>query len=143
VSLSRQRRFPRSRASVRDARDFVIHVLTEWGCRDRLDDLRLCASELATNALLHGVPPGREYCVSLSFDGTLIRIGVRDSGVGSPTPQLADSEACTGRGLLLAEELADEFGITEHVVGKTVWVSFKVPAIKLSATSEPQAEDAG
>jgi len=127
VPLSRQRRFPRSRASVRDARDFVIHVLTEWGCRDRLDDIRLCASELATNALLHGVPAGREYCVSLSFDGTMVRLGVRDSGDGRPGRQLADSGACTGRGLLLAEELADEIGVTEHVVGKTVWVCFKMP----------------
>jgi len=143
VPLSRQRRFPRSRASVRDARDFVTHVLTEWGCRDRLDDIRLCASELATNALLHGVPPGREYCVSLSFDGTLIRLGVRDSGGGSPAPQLADSQACTGRGLLIAGELADELGITEHVVGKTVWVSFKVPATKLSLTPEPHVEGGG
>ena len=52
--LPQQRRIPRSRASVREARAFVREVLKDWGCTDRLDDIRLCASELATNALLHG-----------------------------------------------------------------------------------------
>ncbi|AZS86576.1 ATP-binding protein [Streptomyces griseoviridis] len=127
MPLSRQRRFPRSRASVRDARDFVVQVLTEWGCRDRLDDIRLCASELATNAVLHGVPPGREYSVTVSWDDTIVRLGVRDSGGGTPTPRDADSEACTGRGLLLVREVADDLGVTEHLVGKTVWASFKMP----------------
>jgi anti-sigma regulatory factor (Ser/Thr protein kinase) len=33
----------------------------EWGITDRHDDIRPCVSELATNAVLHGVPPGRQY----------------------------------------------------------------------------------
>lgn len=57
MPLSRQRRFPRSRASVRAARVFVHQVLSDWDRVDRLDDIELCVSELATNALLHGVPP--------------------------------------------------------------------------------------
>ncbi|WP_051864867.1 ATP-binding protein [Streptomyces griseus] len=125
----RQRRFPRSRTSVRDAREFAVQVLGDWGCTDRLDDIRLCVSELATNALLHGAPPGREYCVNLSLDGTVIRLEVRDTGDGaltvrSPLPEPRLDE-CSGRGLLLARELADDFGVTEHVVGKTVWATFK------------------
>ncbi|MEW2045856.1 ATP-binding protein [Streptomyces sp. NPDC005476] len=125
MPLSRQRRFPRSRASVRAARAFVHQVLSDWGCVDRLDDIALCASELATNALLHGVPPGRQYCVSLTLDGPLVRLAVRDTGdrpvhAGPPSP-----DACSGRGLLLARQIADDFGITEHIVGKTIWTVFK------------------
>lgn len=128
----RQRRFPRSRTSVREARDFALQVLGDWGCTDRLDDIRLCVSELATNALLHGVPPGREYCVNLSLDGAVIRLEVRDTGdrrltVQHPLPA-PHPDACSGRGLLLARELADDFGVTEHVVGKTVWATFKTGA---------------
>ncbi|MFJ5307609.1 ATP-binding protein [Streptomyces sp. NPDC088350] len=125
MPLPRQRRFPRSRASVRDARDFVHQALTDWGCSDRLDDIRLCASELATNALLHGAPPGREYCVTLSLDSGVIRLGVRDSGDQCTPPRIPDSDACSGRGLLLVRELADDLGVTEHIVGKTVWAAFK------------------
>nr|WP_205615070.1 ATP-binding protein [Streptomyces harenosi] len=125
--MSRNRRFPRSRASVRDARVFVRQVLTDWGHTDRLDDVTLCVSELATNALLHGAPPGREYCVSLTLDGSVIRLAVRDSGerhLGIDPPE-ADLEACSGRGLRLAREVADDMGVTQDVVGKSVWVVFK------------------
>ncbi|MFE5603264.1 ATP-binding protein [Streptomyces coelicoflavus] len=127
VSLSRHRRFPRSRASVRDARTFVRQVLTGWGHTDRLDDITLCVSELATNALLHGAPPGREYCVTLTLDGSVIRLAVRDSGdrqLDVDAPEV-DPEACSGRGLRIAREVADDMGITHEVVGKSVWVVLK------------------
>lgn len=127
MPVSRQRRFPRSRASVRDARAFVRQVLSDWGRTDRTDDLTLCVSELATNAVLHGAPPGREYCVSLTLDDSVIRLAVRDSGdrhLALDRPR-SDPEACSGRGLPLAREVADDIGVTEHVVGKTVWAVFK------------------
>lgn len=128
MPLSRQRRFPRSRASVRVVRTFVRQALVDWGCLDRLDDITVCASELATNALLHGVPPGRQYCVTLTLDGPLLRLAVRDTGdhpapAGPPT-----QDACSGRGLHLARELSDDLGVTEHVIGKTVWATFKTSA---------------
>ncbi|MEU1051858.1 ATP-binding protein [Streptomyces sp. NPDC005876] len=127
MPVSRQRRFPRSRASVRDARAFVRQTLSDWGRTDRTDDLTLCVSELATNALLHGAPPGREYCVSLTLDDSVIRLAVRDSGdrhLDLDRPE-SGPEACSGRGLPLAREVADDMGVTEHVVGKTVWAAFK------------------
>ncbi|MEK8143583.1 ATP-binding protein [Streptomyces sp. M10(2022)] len=88
----------------------------------------LCVSELATNAVLHGVPAGREFCVRLSATSELVRLEVRDSGPGRPTIQLHDESACSGRGLRIVNELADEFDVTDHVVGKTVWVIFKSAA---------------
>ncbi|MFF1544226.1 ATP-binding protein [Streptomyces sp. NPDC058291] len=125
MPLSRQRRFPRSRASVGAARTFVHQVLMDWDRLDRLDDVTLCASELATNALLHGVPPGRQYCVTLTLDGPLLRLAVRDTG-DHPAPAGPPAEdACSGRGLHLAREVSDDLGVTEHVIGKTVWVVFK------------------
>ena len=117
---------PAPRASVSAAREFVLTTLVEWNLDDRQDDIRLCVSELASNALLHGVPPGREFCVRLLLDGHLLRLEVRDSGNGRPTVRQPDHERCTGRGLFLVRELADDFGVIEHVPGKTVWASFKV-----------------
>ncbi|MGW2613886.1 ATP-binding protein [Streptomyces sp. NPDC001500] len=128
MPLSRQRRFPRSRASVRAARVFVREALADWDRLDRLDDVTLCVSELATNALLHGVPPGRQYCVTLTFDGSLLCLAVRDTG-DHPAPARPPAEdACSGRGLQLAREVSDDLGVTEHLVGKTVWVVFKTDA---------------
>ncbi|MEU5362934.1 ATP-binding protein [Streptomyces sp. NPDC005925] len=126
VLLSRQRRFPRARDSVRAARAFALETLAEWGCVDRCDDVRLCVSELATNALLHGVPPGREFSLTLVADGPLIRVEVRDSGDGIPLTGRGEVEDCGGRGLRLVTALADDFGFTPCPPGKTVWTVFKV-----------------
>lgn len=65
VYLAEQRRFPRRLTSVGASRDFVTGVLVEWELHPLIEDIKLCVSELATNALLHGVPPGREFCVGM------------------------------------------------------------------------------
>ncbi|MFD9223633.1 ATP-binding protein [Streptomyces sp. NPDC060064] len=127
VALSRQQRFPRSRISIGAARAFVVGTVTEWGVADRQDDIRLCVSELATNALLHAVPPGREFSVKLSTDDGLLRIEVRDSGDGLPEVRYLSVDESRGRGLRLVNELADDYGVVEHAVGKTVWLAFKIP----------------
>ncbi|MGW5972068.1 ATP-binding protein [Streptomyces sp. NPDC055186] len=125
MTLTRQRRFPRARNSVRAARAFALETLRDWGYQDRHDDVRLCVSELTTNALVHGVPPGREFSVALAADGPLIRIEVRDSGGGQPEVVHAGPEECGGRGLHLVTALADDFGTCAHDPGKTVWAVFK------------------
>lgn len=128
MPLSRQPRFPRACGSVPAARAFALETLAEWGCVDRCDDVRLCVSELATNALLHGVPPGREFCLTLVADGPLIRVEVRDSGDGIPQTGRGEAEDCGGRGLRLVTALADDFGVTPRPPGKTVWTIFKTAA---------------
>ncbi|MCX4777743.1 ATP-binding protein [Streptomyces sp. NBC_01264] len=126
MSLSRQQRFPRARASVCAARQFVGDTLGDWGVSERRDDIRLCVSELATNAVLHGVPLGREFSVRLEREGGIVMIEVRDSGPGSPVVQQPDRGARSGRGLWLVAELADEFQIRDERVGKAVWAGFKL-----------------
>lgn len=128
MSLSQQRRFPRRRTSVGASRDFVTGVLIEWELRPLVEDIKLCVSELATNALLHGAPPGREFSVEIQRAEELVRLKVRDSGPGRPTVQQPCDNACSGRGLHLVRELADDFGVVDHVVGKTVWLAFKTTA---------------
>ncbi|MEU7582688.1 ATP-binding protein [Streptomyces sp. NPDC041068] len=125
MPLSRQRRFPRAHRSVGAARSFAVETLTEWGITDRLDDIRVCVSELATNAVLHGVPPGRDFCLRLLADGPVVRIEVRDSGGGFPEVPSRDADEEGGRGLLLAMALGDDFGVVAHIPGKTVWLVFK------------------
>ncbi|MFJ7630720.1 ATP-binding protein [Streptomyces sp. NPDC097595] len=113
------------RTSVGASREFVTGLLAEWQLHTLIEDIRLCVSELATNALLHGVPPGREFSVALHRVEDQVRLEVRDSGPGQPNVQQAADDACSGRGLHLVRALADDFGVDDHVVGKTVWLIFK------------------
>ncbi|MGW1720834.1 ATP-binding protein [Streptomyces sp. NPDC002156] len=122
---ARQAFYRRDRRSVRLARDFTRETLTDWGTPERTDDVLLCVSELTTNALLHGVPPGRGFLLQLALatDGVL-RVEVHDSGSGEiHTPDLGP-EAEEGRGLLIVAGLADRWGVGERCPGKSVWCEF-------------------
>ncbi|MFK0011225.1 ATP-binding protein [Streptomyces sp. NPDC091027] len=123
-ALLRERCFPRSRQSVSSTRAFAAMTLDVWGVTCRQDDVSLCVSELATNALLHGVPPGRHYRLRmLLFDAT-VRVEVADSGGGRPRVADRDPGAEGGRGLLLVAALADRWGTLARVPGKVVWCEF-------------------
>ncbi|MFE7358255.1 ATP-binding protein [Streptomyces sp. NPDC057543] len=124
LSLLRERFYRREHRSVPAAREFVRGAVTDWGFGARLDDVLLCVSELATNALVHGVPPGRGYRVRLLLGegGVSLRVEVHDSGGGKPGVQEPDGES--GRGLLLVAAVADRWGVGERNPGKVVWCEF-------------------
>ncbi|MFF2408772.1 ATP-binding protein [Streptomyces sp. NPDC058092] len=122
--------YRRERRSAPLVRQFVREALIDWACDARADDVLLCVSELATNALRHGVPPGRGFGLHLYLepvDGVL-RVEVHDSGDGEV--RLSDSRAAPdaegGRGLLLVAALADTWGVGERNPGKVVWCEFEV-----------------
>lgn len=124
LPLLRERFFRRERRSVREAREFVRSALADWGFGEvRADDVLVCVSELATNALVHGVPPGRGYRLMLWLrDEGQVRVEVHDSGDGVPGVREPDGES--GRGLVIVEALADRWGVGERVPGKVVWCEF-------------------
>ncbi|MFJ2741402.1 ATP-binding protein [Streptomyces sp. NPDC087440] len=114
------------RKSVPTARQFVTRALVEWACIERADDILLCVSELVTNALLHGVPPGRGLLLRLALDPVeaRLRIEVHDSGDGDVVAAPLDPEREEGRGLTLVGLLADTWGVGERSPGKVVWCEF-------------------
>ncbi|MBB1259016.1 ATP-binding protein [Streptomyces alkaliterrae] len=133
----RERFFPRERASVRLARVFVGRALLDWGIVVRMDDVLLCASELAANAVRHGVPPGRGYGVRLWRErGGSLYLEVHDSGGGVPRllrepGRDSGAEADGGWGLVLVRELSDRWGVAPRDSGrdpgKVVWCGFDLP----------------
>lgn len=117
------RGFPRSARSVGKARDFVAALV---GADDRADDIRLCVSELATNALVHGTPRGREFRVYVTVEDNSVRVEVHDASPKRPHLCAPDDTADRGRGLRLVDALADDWGTSGRTgVGKAVWVVFK------------------
>ncbi|MER5544427.1 ATP-binding protein [Streptomyces sp. NPDC001118] len=126
------RLFDRRRITPGAARTFVAETLTQWGRTKRLDDVRLCVSELTTNAILHGVPTGGLVLVRVTLNDIQLRIEVHDRVDAPPRRRHVPATAETGRGLLLVSALADDWGVEERRgPGKCVWAAFQhstVPA---------------
>ncbi|MCX5398838.1 ATP-binding protein [Streptomyces sp. NBC_00102] len=127
--------FWRRRDSVAAVREFVRRAAQEWGLGERVGDVVLCASELATNAVLHGVPAGRGYLVRVERLGGAagLRIEVHDSGdgresvraaAGEPAPTEDEPGEESGRGLIIVDALADRWGAAVRNPGKIVWCEF-------------------
>ncbi|SCK26770.1 Anti-sigma regulatory factor (Ser/Thr protein kinase) [Streptomyces sp. WMMB 714] len=128
--LTRAGYFRRERRSVPAAREFAARALAEWCAGARTDDVLLCVSELAANAVLHGVPPGRGYRLSLLLEPAAgrLRVEVDDSGPGLSLvrERRAGDEDAGGRGLLLVSALADKWGVDARDPGKTVWCELEL-----------------
>ena len=85
LPYQRDQFYRRDRRSVPAARRLAEWALRFWGLAEwtRAEDVALCTSELATNALLHGVPPGRGFLLRVRYDGAVVRVEVHDSGSGT------------------------------------------------------------
>ncbi|MFI1680363.1 ATP-binding protein [Streptomyces sp. NPDC020607] len=118
--------FARCDVSAGAARAFVAESLTLWGRTERLDDIRVCVSELVTNALRHGTSAGQLILVSLEPGPAGLVVEVHDEGDGTPVERDAPADSEGGRGLFLVSALADDWGVTAHQdSGKRVWASFQ------------------
>ncbi|MEU6825555.1 ATP-binding protein [Streptomyces atriruber] len=114
---------------VAQTRAFVLGALSEWRLTGRLDDVGLCISELATNAIRHGTPADLGFVVRVAVGVGRVRVEVRDQAKGVPVPRQPKADACDGRGLFLVEAFADDWGVAQ--VGgdtKVVWADFKLPS---------------
>lgn len=80
-------------------------------------DAELVASELVTNALLHGDPP----VVVRVVVNAVVRIEVVDGSRTAPMKMLARPDAMTGRGLTLVAALSRDWGVEQRPDGKLVW----------------------
>ncbi|GGV18949.1 ATP-binding protein [Streptomyces spectabilis] len=123
---STQQLFAARPESVREAREFVAKALDNWGLIARAEDIRLCLSELATNAVVHGTDPGQGFLVRLRSDDDVVRLEVQDSRRRRPTVRAPSADEPSGRGLTLVVALSDGWGVEDRTpAGKVVWSCFK------------------
>lgn len=104
-------------------------ALTELLCgtafEARVDDATLAASELVSNAVLHGREP---LSVLITLSEGVLRVEVRDGSPISPSFSMLDPTAMTGRGLLLVASAADRWGVEPLDAGKAVWFELDAEA---------------
>jgi len=105
--------------SAATARGFTAGVLEQAGCREVLDTAVLLVSELVTNALRHARPP---YALVLDLTSDYLECRVEDNEDAVPTRASSGELAESGRGLVLLEALATEWGTRDRgAAGKTTW----------------------
>src|SRR5262252_1648113 len=113
--------YPGRPEHVRKVRADARRLMARWHATD---EVILCLSELATNAVLHSDSrrPGGTFTVRIeSRPGAYIRFEVEDDG----GPWLASApDPGSGRGLDIIGVLAAEWGATTSPPGRTVWARF-------------------
>src|ERR1700759_4733354 len=99
------------------ARRLVAETLAGSALGVLVDDAQLVATELVTNALLHGTPPVQ---LTVEMTGSVLRIEVADGSSTTPLRGRGGDSAMTGRGMLLIESLAARWGVDRTETGKLV-----------------------
>ncbi|MFE2856712.1 ATP-binding protein [Streptomyces lavendulae] len=119
--------------SVAAARTFISRTLQEWHVTSHADDILLCASELASNAVKYGssTEGGRAvFQVRLDADDTHLRVEVEDGDpLTVPRMNRAAEGETGGRGMAIVASLASAWGFESHAAaGKAVWSEFVTSA---------------
>ena len=123
VAWCHQLRQPADPTSPARVREFVVRHLQTHDRPDLVEPVRLVASELTTNAVVHS---GTELLVTLLEDQGTVVASVEDQRPHRwPSLEVASATAERGRGLWIVEVLSEDWGVrTEPGGSKAVWASF-------------------
>ena len=122
VAWSDRITLPPIRASVPAARSFVEGLLADHDLLYLVEDVRLVASELATNAARHAKT---SFTVVLEGLTDSIRLTVEDHSRFRPVLSATPVLATAGRGLHVVGYYSRDWGVRQgNRNGKSVWASF-------------------
>jgi len=111
--------------SVREARHFVADAAGRAGFDpDVIDLAAVAASELVTNAVVHGRGP---ISVRTVLDPVSLRVEVQDTAADLPHRVDTDHARDGGRGLAIVDAFSREWGCTvvRGASGKSVWFTME------------------
>ncbi|MFJ8738021.1 ATP-binding protein [Embleya sp. NPDC127516] len=138
----RERTWESRPTEVRQARALTWAAMADWNLLELTNEALLCASELATNAVVHAFMPdqqgrlGRTFTMRLSFwPMRAVAIEIRDADPRPPVmpdrqvlqPSLSEPHLMGGslRGLRMVEAVSDFMSWGSlGMGGKTVWCRF-------------------
>lgn len=128
MNFAEPQTLPHTLAAPALARRHLVSALGSWPA-DLVDLAILLASELVTNAVVHGLGPVQLLVIE---DGDRLRIEVSDGRPGS-LPSTVDRSAAgdtSGRGLLIVDRLAERWGYRprRRPPGKVVWAELRHPS---------------
>ena len=114
----RRQTFPAAPVSAGRARAFVESVLADAGLDHLAYTATLLVSELVANGILHS---GTPLEVVVRCGDERARIEVHDGNPQLPVRKHYSNMSGTGRGLMLVERMADDWGADRTAGGKVVW----------------------
>jgi anti-sigma regulatory factor (Ser/Thr protein kinase) len=101
------------------ARQVVYDACRAWRLDHVQDAAQLVITELVTNVVRHA---GTRMEISLTAGTGVLRLAVRDGSPALPRPDVPGvTLAENGRGLVVVQALAIEWGATPSGGGKVVW----------------------
>jgi len=106
-------------AAAGEARGQVRAAIRDWGLPVDQDVAVLLASELVTNAVMHET--GVTVTLGIRCGRGRLRVDVYDTSPSFPVVTVAAGDAEAGRGLMLVEALAAEWGFYRTPAGKAVY----------------------
>lgn len=115
---------------VQRARRAVGRALTYWGLVQVAYDMDLLATELVTNALVHGAPAS----VFLKRMQDAVRLEVGDASHTEPAHRTSEADCGTRPGLHIVARVADSWGWHPREGGTTFWCVLRWP---LPSTQSP------
>ena len=121
-----RRTFPSVPASAGQARRFVEAELAGAGLDRLAHTATLLVSELVANAVLH---TGTPLEVVVDTAGARARVEVHDGNPQLPVRKHYSTLSGTGRGLLLVERMATDWGAQRTTSGKLVWFELDGDAV--------------
>jgi len=126
LQWSHQATFEASPICASQTRAFVSGHLADHRLPYLVDAVRLVASELATNALVHAQTA---FTVTLEASDHTVRLTVRDDSPALPARRAPQALDTSGRGLEIVSLVSLDWGIIEDPDGcKTVWACFAIRA---------------
>jgi anti-sigma regulatory factor (Ser/Thr protein kinase) len=109
--------------AARRARQFVQEALREWQLEDADHLAALLTDELVSNVVRH---VGSPMEVRASRDGSSVRIEVDDASTQPPIRRDPAEFDEHGRGIILVESAAADWGVDVRADGKTIWFRIAV-----------------
>jgi anti-sigma regulatory factor (Ser/Thr protein kinase) len=119
-------RLPANATAAAQARARVRQAIAAWDIDVDSEAAVLLTSELVTNAVMHD--GGNPITLAISCWYCQLRVDVHDSSAVLPQPACAAPlDAETGRGLMLVDTIADQWGYYRTSGGKAVYFTLTFP----------------
>ncbi|WP_435058771.1 ATP-binding SpoIIE family protein phosphatase [Streptomyces sp. bgisy060] len=113
---------------IAEAREQIRQLLHDWSDGEQLDSAVLMVSEMVTNVLVHTDGDALLVAeVACGKKSRRLRVEVSDTSDELPHKRHPGEMASSGRGLVLMELLADDWGVDPRGEGKAIWFELNEP----------------